>query len=329
MKQLATNLRSLLLCLLALQACQTKEDTLQMKEDEGFQQFLQRVWKTACPSIGQAEDNSNLIQTIDNQTYMFAYCGSEGNYTYLLLKQFGAFPASHSRLKPSTRKDNPTEKYYGFPNFGEPMPQVVDVNGDGRQELVIGVPVSGKASGAGAEAEEMWDETFYEVYQVKDSSVVKSPELTKQYVDALPKEKPSQPYELIEDAHIQLKFEDLKGNYIEASMIDEQLHWGKCGGHSILIDKKENSDTYAVWYNQILDGYYFRVNTITGDASTNTCELYCHAPAPEEDGFIPVEIKYAVINDVHCLQIKDRYFMLDEDKHKVPEDTEECEEEEH
>ncbi|MGB0524175.1 MAG: hypothetical protein ACPGJS_14500 [Flammeovirgaceae bacterium] len=305
------------------------QTTIVRNAGEPTNKLASRAWAAYCNAPG-----GNFDVITNHGAYVLSYCGTEGYYQYFFLKRLGEVGATqYEKMIVPKNPINPTDEYYGFPSFAGPSVKVVDVNGDDMQEIVIGIDVSGKSSGAGAEEDTYWDETFYEVYAFQQGKITLSPSLTQQYIAQSNKsteggEEGENTFDVSEFEEMQEKLALIQGNYVESVLKDNQLHYGTCFGLKMDIGKHNGKEHLGVWVDQSMDGYSLRVNRITGNVENETFQLFCHGPAaPGEDGFTLVDLELGIRDGVHYLKKGDTYFVLDTDKDKIPANPEECEEE--
>ena len=330
-----SNFSYLILCVLVLlSACQSSDkpnedpntadesDNELVKESgESIADFTKRAWKTVCPTVkGETEI------TINGTTYLTSFCGTEGNYQYLLLQADKDTKNAYQRLSSEKHISDPVEQYYGFPNFSGPKFSAKDINQDGKQELLVEIEVTGKSSGAGADEESFWDESFFEVYELNEQELVFSKEMSTTYSKMM-----NQRVELSDADGISAKLAEMAGNYINATMMSGELYWGACDVFRLDVGKHNGKETTGMWMDQGMDGFPLIVTRIKGNEATKTYTITYHTPdapaADNEDGFESSTMTYQVIDDVHYFQLNDaEFYVLEGDK--ILESPDDCESEE-
>jgi hypothetical protein len=298
---------------------ESNEATDVRKENERLTAFAERVWKHWCRYPGGNEEFE-----LDGQTHVLSYCRSDDNnwFQYLLLKDIDGEGKNYTRQAINRRTELPSEldDYYAFPSFTPETVKGIDLDNDGSEEILIGIHVTGKSTGATAPEDDYWDEFFYEVYDNFDGRIFYSQELTDTYNEMLN----DWLVNAVATEEVSIVLSGLKGEFLPASMKNGELHWLKCGYRSAKIWL--SGELCEVLFDEESGEVDLIPDLIEGNRKKGNYTMTCIERDPDGDGTIEITIEYLTKDGIRYL-VKDKiyYYILAEDKEKVPVDTDGCE----
>ncbi len=305
--------------IIAVQACSSGSSNQSTESQETTEltntQIAEQNWKEFCNYPSGNEDIE-----INQSNCIISYCdgGYDGWNQYLLLvKQSDGSYYKEVIEKRSSLPDE-TQEYYAFPVFTPSKFEAIDINKDGQEELLITISVTGKATGAGAEVEEYWDEEFYEVYAYENDKLVYSENLKNDYITS--KETANFANEV--DMNVYKIMERLAGDYVEAGQAEGELLYGKCGGINMSIGKFGNDRVYKLQFELLMDVYQIEVEDIVMEEANGNYVLFCKGNEYVEK--FDIEVWEENGRTLHFTD--GRYYIAAKDKDKFAQNTEECEE---